>query len=85
MRWTRPRPLDRGSCRGVWGGAAGGGVLDPPTPPADRAIALTPSQVALSGAGVGVSLADGMVRFDLSRGIAPSRDVRFDMYLEARF
>jgi hypothetical protein len=39
----------------------------------------------LSGAGVGVSLMDGMVRFDLSRGIAPRQEVRFDMYLEARF
>ena len=50
----------------------------------DRTAWRNPGQ-PLSGAGVGVSLMDGMVRFDLSRGIAPSRDVRFDMYLEARF
>ena len=50
----------------------------------DRRAWQNPGQ-PLSGAGVGVSLMDGMVRFDLSRGIAPRQDVRFDMYLEARF
>ena len=50
----------------------------------NRAAWRNPGQ-PLSGAGVGVSLLDGMVRFDLSRGIAPQQDVRFDMYLEARF
>ena len=50
----------------------------------DRTAWRNPGQ-PLSGAGVGVSLVDGMVRFDLSRGIAPRQDVRFDMYLEARF
>ena len=50
----------------------------------DRGAWRNPGQ-PLSGAGVGVSLMDGMVRFDLSRGIAPRQDVRFDMYLEARF
>ena len=50
----------------------------------DRTAWRNPGQ-PLSGAGVGVSLLDGMVRFDLSRGIAPRQDVRFDMYLEARF
>ncbi len=50
----------------------------------DRTAWENPGQ-PLSGAGVGVSLFDGMVRFDLSRGIAPRQDVRFDMYLEARF
>ena len=39
----------------------------------------------LSGAGAGVSLLDGMVRVDLSRGIAPRQEWRFDLYLEGRF
>ena len=39
----------------------------------------------MSGAGVGVSILDGLVRFDLSKGIQPVRRVRFDMYVEARF
>jgi hypothetical protein len=39
----------------------------------------------LSGAGVGVSFMDGLLRFDLSKGIRPSRGVRADMYVEARF
>ena len=50
----------------------------------DRTAWRNPGQ-PVSGAGAGVSLMDGMVRFDLSRGIAPRQDVRFDMYLEARF
>jgi len=40
---------------------------------------------ALSGAGVGLSLLDGMIRADLARGIYPSKRLRFDLYLEARF
>ncbi|MGH7653826.1 MAG: hypothetical protein ACREN6_04100 [Gemmatimonadaceae bacterium] len=39
----------------------------------------------LSGAGVGWSFLDGLVRFDLARGIYPSRQWRFDSYLEAKF
>ncbi len=39
----------------------------------------------MSGAGVGVSFLDGLVRFDLSKGIRPSRGIRADLYLEARF
>jgi hypothetical protein len=39
----------------------------------------------LSGVGVGASFLDGLVRMDLARGIYPSKRVRFDMYLEARF
>lgn len=39
----------------------------------------------LSGAGVGVSLLDGLVRFDAARGIWPERRWRFDVYLDARF
>jgi hypothetical protein len=39
----------------------------------------------MSGAGVGVSFLDGLVRADLARGIYPSKRYRFDLYLEARF
>lgn len=39
----------------------------------------------ISGAGVGVSFLDGLVRFDLAKGIRPNRGVRADLYLEARF
>ena len=39
----------------------------------------------MSGAGVGVSFMDGLVRADLARGIYPSRRFRFDLYVEARF
>ncbi|MEY4609573.1 MAG: hypothetical protein RL625_1790 [Gemmatimonadota bacterium] len=40
---------------------------------------------ALRGAGVGVSFLDGAFRADLSRGIAPVRQTRFDLSVEARF
>jgi hypothetical protein len=39
----------------------------------------------ISGAGVGWSLLDGLVRFDLARGLFPSQQWRFDSYLEAKF
>ena len=41
----------------------------------------------LSGAGVGLSVMDGLVRFDVARGIAPvsQRQWRVDMYVEGRF
>jgi hypothetical protein len=39
----------------------------------------------LSGAGVGWSLLDGLLRFDLSRGLYPSKQWRLDSYLEAKF
>jgi hypothetical protein len=39
----------------------------------------------LSGAGVGFSFIDGLIRADLARGIYPREKLRFDMYLEARF
>jgi hypothetical protein len=39
----------------------------------------------MSGAGVGMSLMDGLVRADLARGIYPSQRFRFDLYVEARF
>ena len=39
----------------------------------------------LRGAGIGVSFFDGAFRADLSRGIAPVRQTRFDLSVEARF
>jgi hypothetical protein len=39
----------------------------------------------ISGAGVGASVLDGLIRFDLSRGIRPDRGWRADMYLQGTF
>ncbi len=39
----------------------------------------------ISGAGVGASFMDGLVRFDLARGIYPEKKIRANLYLEARF
>lgn len=39
----------------------------------------------MSGAGVGASFFDGMVRIDLARGVFPRWQTRLDLYLEARF
>jgi hypothetical protein len=39
----------------------------------------------ISGVGAGASFLDGLVRFDLAKGIRPSRGLRGYMYLEARF
>jgi hypothetical protein len=39
----------------------------------------------LSGVGVGASLLDGLIRFDVARGIFPRRQWRFDAYLEGVF
>ena len=39
----------------------------------------------LSGVGVGASILDGLVRFDLARGLYPREKWRADAYLEARF
>lgn len=38
-----------------------------------------------SGAGVGLSVLDGLFRFDVARGIQPERQWRVGMYMEARF
>ena len=38
----------------------------------------------LSGAGIGASFMDGIIRFDLARGINPDRKLRFMMYLDAK-
>jgi hypothetical protein len=39
----------------------------------------------LSGAGVGASFMDGLVRIDVAKGIYPERSVRTNLYVEARF
>jgi Hemolysin activation/secretion protein len=39
----------------------------------------------ISGAGVGVSAFDGLVRFDLAHGIHPDHALRADLYTSARF
>jgi hypothetical protein len=39
----------------------------------------------MSGAGVGASLMDGLVRFDVARGIWPEKKIRANLYVEARF
>lgn len=49
-----------------------------------RALWSKPGR-AMSGAGVGLSMLDGLIRADLSRGIYPSKRVRFDLYFEGRF
>jgi hemolysin activation/secretion protein len=39
----------------------------------------------MSGVGVGSSLMDGLIRFDVARGLYPQKRWRVDMYVEARF
>ena len=39
----------------------------------------------LSGAGVGMSLLDGLLRLDVAKGLRPNRGIRVDLTLEARF
>ena len=39
----------------------------------------------LSGAGVGASFMDGLVRIDVAKGIYPEKSVRTNLYVEARF
>jgi hypothetical protein len=39
----------------------------------------------LSGVGAGASFLDGLIRFDVSRGLWPRQGFRTDLYLEARF
>ena len=39
----------------------------------------------MSGAGAGMSMMDGLVRFDVARGINPEHNWRVDTYIEARF
>ncbi|HET6764982.1 MAG TPA: ShlB/FhaC/HecB family hemolysin secretion/activation protein, partial [Longimicrobiaceae bacterium] len=51
----------------------------------DRADFASSTLRPLQGVGVGASFLDGMIRFDLSRGLTPGHGVHADMYLEARF
>ncbi len=39
----------------------------------------------MSGAGAGMSIMDGLIRFDVARGINPTKQWRVDTYIEARF
>jgi hemolysin activation/secretion protein len=39
----------------------------------------------ISGAGVGASVLDGMIRFDVAHGIEPNHAWRADLYTQARF
>ncbi|HET9797811.1 MAG TPA: ShlB/FhaC/HecB family hemolysin secretion/activation protein [Gemmatimonadaceae bacterium] len=39
----------------------------------------------ISGAGAGISVLDGLLRFDVARGIQPEKQWRVDMYVEGRF
>ena len=39
----------------------------------------------MSGVGAGTSILDGLIRFDVARGINPDRQWRVDTYIEARF
>ena len=39
----------------------------------------------LSGAGVGASFMDGLIRIDLAKGIYPEKSARANLYVEARF
>lgn len=39
----------------------------------------------MSGAGVGASVMDGLIRFDVSRGIYPRKRMRVDLYVDAKF
>jgi len=41
--------------------------------------------VPVSGAGAGFSVLDGLLRFDVARGIKPTAQWRLDMYVEGRF
>jgi len=41
--------------------------------------------VPMSGVGAGTSIMDGLIRFDVARGINPERQWRIDTYVEARF
>jgi hemolysin secretion/activation protein ShlB/FhaC/HecB len=50
----------------------------------DRSEFGSPS-TSISGAGVGASFMDGLVRFDLAKGIRPTAGVKGYLYLEARF
>lgn len=50
----------------------------------DRSAWSNPGR-PVSGAGAGLSIMDGLVRMDVSRGIWPRKRTLFDLYFEARF
>ena len=50
----------------------------------DRRAWRTPGN-PISGAGIGLSILDGMLRLDLAKGLRPNRGVRLDLTVEARF
>ena len=50
----------------------------------DRRDFSTPGR-PMSGAGAGASLMDGLIRFDVARGIYPGKKIRANLYVEARF
>lgn len=50
----------------------------------DRRNFTTPGR-PLSGAGVGYSMLDGLIRVDVARGLYPAKQWRADLYLEAKF
>jgi hypothetical protein len=50
----------------------------------DRADFTKPGR-PISGVGIGQSYLDGLIRFDLSRGLFPSKQWRFDVHLDAKF
>jgi hypothetical protein len=39
----------------------------------------------MSGVGLGASVLDGMIRFDVARGLYPQKAFRIDLSVEARF
>jgi hypothetical protein len=41
--------------------------------------------VPISGGGIGLSVLDGLFRFDIAKGIRPNRGIRVDLSMEARF
>ena len=41
--------------------------------------------IPMSGVGAGMSMLDGLIRFDVARGINPDHQWRVDTYIEARF
>ncbi|MGI9091213.1 MAG: ShlB/FhaC/HecB family hemolysin secretion/activation protein [Gemmatimonadaceae bacterium] len=46
---------------------------------------LTQAVVPVSGAGVGASFLDGLIRLDVAKGIRPTGGVKASLYLDARF
>jgi hypothetical protein len=39
----------------------------------------------MSGVGIGLSALDGLIRFDVARGLYPRKQTRLSLYLDARF